>query len=72
MIFFVTASGISVVQAWDSIDLELFDLVEEIKDNFYDILGVKQVGKRFDQMISTDTYNAECSIGIDPCSRQTL
>lgn len=31
------------VHGWDSIDLELFDLVEEIKDNFYDVLGLKQV-----------------------------
>lgn len=32
-----------MVYGWDSVDLELFDLVEEIKDNFYDILGLKQV-----------------------------
>ena len=31
------------VHGWDSIDLELFDIVEEIKDNFYDVLGLKQV-----------------------------
>ena len=31
------------VLGWDSIDLELFDLVEEIKDNFYDVLGLQQV-----------------------------
>ena len=33
------------VHGWDSIDLELFDIVEEIKDNFYDVLGLKQVRK---------------------------
>ena len=31
------------VHGWDSIDLELFDLVEEVKDNFYGVLGLKQV-----------------------------
>lgn len=29
--------------AWDSGDLELFDLVEEIPQNFYAFLGVEQV-----------------------------
>ena len=31
------------VHGWDAVDLELFDLVEEIKVNFYDVLGLKQV-----------------------------
>ncbi|KAE8596035.1 hypothetical protein XENTR_v10015948 [Xenopus tropicalis] len=30
------------VGAWDSGDLELFDLVEEIQQNFYEFLGVEQ------------------------------
>lgn len=29
--------------AWDSVDLELFDLVEEVPQNFYAFLGVEQV-----------------------------
>lgn len=29
--------------AWDSDELELFDLVEEVNANFYDVLGVGQV-----------------------------
>ena len=33
----------SHVFAWDSIDFELFDLVEDVKTNFYEILGVSQV-----------------------------
>lgn len=32
-----------IVYGWDFVDLELFDFVEEIKDNFYDIFGLKQV-----------------------------
>lgn len=28
---------------WDNDELEIFDLVEEINANFYDVLGVAQV-----------------------------
>ena len=31
------------VVGWNSEDLELFDLVEEVNQNFYDVLGVDQV-----------------------------
>lgn len=31
------------VNAWDDVDLEIFDLVEEINENFYQMLGVQQV-----------------------------
>lgn len=37
IIFFVP------VIAWDSDHMELFDLVEEIGGNFYEILGVDEV-----------------------------
>lgn len=40
--------GCTEVHGWDSIDLELFDLVEEIKDNFYDVLGLKQDASQAD------------------------
>lgn len=55
IIFFLTTNNLWVVGAWDSIDLELFDLVEEIKDNFYEVLGVKQVG--FGRHIRTKLYH---------------
>lgn len=29
--------------SWDTDDLELFDLVEEVNRNFYDVLGVPSV-----------------------------
>lgn len=32
----------TAVLGWDSEDLELFDLVEEVNQNFYDLLGVTQ------------------------------
>lgn len=38
-------SVFSVCFAWDQSELEIFDLVEEINQNFYDLLGVPQVGQ---------------------------
>ena len=35
--------------AWDNAELELFDLVEEVNANFYDVLGVGQVRNKFIQ-----------------------
>lgn len=31
------------IQAWDSEQLEVFDVVDEVKDNFYEILNVTKV-----------------------------
>lgn len=31
------------VQSWDHQELEIFDLVEEINENFYTVLGINQV-----------------------------
>jgi len=31
------------VLGWNSDDLELFDLVEEVNQNFYELLGVSEV-----------------------------
>lgn len=36
-----------IVIAWDSDHLELFDLVEEIGSNFYEVLGVDEVSDCF-------------------------
>lgn len=30
-------------RAWDNDELEVFDVVEEVNQNFYDVLGVTQV-----------------------------
>ena len=38
---------INSTKAWDTEELEIFDLVEEIKENFYTILGVNQVSDQF-------------------------
>ncbi|OXU32101.1 hypothetical protein TSAR_002942 [Trichomalopsis sarcophagae] len=34
--------GVSSVVAWDNEELEVFDVVEEVNKNFYDLLGVPQ------------------------------
>lgn len=34
---------INSAQAWDSDQLEIFDLVEEVNQNFYNLLNVSQV-----------------------------
>ncbi|XP_032218915.2 dnaJ homolog subfamily C member 1 [Nematostella vectensis] len=41
LVLFILVSGFVCVHAWDSVDLELFDIVEEVKDNFYQVLGVE-------------------------------
>ncbi|XP_057373662.1 dnaJ homolog subfamily C member 1-like [Daphnia carinata] len=38
----VFLSMFSICSAWDQSDIEIFDLVEEINQNFYDVLGVLQ------------------------------
>lgn len=42
LLLFVLAA-VRPVRAWESGDLELFDLVEEVQLNFYEFLGVQQV-----------------------------
>lgn len=32
-----------VANAWDNDELEVFDVVEEVNQNFYEVLGVPQV-----------------------------
>lgn len=33
-------------RSWDSMDLQMFDLIEEVKMNFYDYLGIDKVRVR--------------------------
>lgn len=42
--------------AWDQSELEIFDLVEEVNANFYEVLGISQVKNRnmcFQEVILT-------------------
>ena len=32
--------------SWDNEELELFDIIEEVNTNFYDVFGVTQVRER--------------------------
>lgn len=43
---FLSFTLIAQIHAWDNEELELFDLVEEVNANFYDVLGVEQVISR--------------------------
>lgn len=43
-LFFIFFLFFVVVRAWDSEELEIFDLVEEVNKNFYDFMGLTQVG----------------------------
>lgn len=43
-IFIVSVDNVS---AWDQEEFEIFDLVEEINENFYNILKIKQVFHMF-------------------------
>lgn len=45
MLFFLLINSFVLVKSWDQVDLELFDIVEEYKDNFYTLLGVEPVSK---------------------------
>lgn len=31
------------VYGWDHEELEIFDIVEEVNENFYELMGIKQV-----------------------------
>lgn len=41
--FALLAFVVTLTAAWDTEELEIFDLVEEINENFYTVLGVQQV-----------------------------
>lgn len=41
ILYFFNIYGI--ISAWDNDELEVFDVVEEVNQNFYEILGVPQV-----------------------------
>ncbi|XP_028726300.1 dnaJ homolog subfamily C member 1 isoform X2 [Peromyscus leucopus] len=41
-LLFLLLAAVGPVRAWESADLELFDLVEEVQSNLYEFLGVQQ------------------------------
>jgi hypothetical protein len=49
-LLFVVAFGaclLAKARAWGSDEMELFDLVEDVNKNFYEVLGVSQVKSNF-------------------------
>ena len=44
LLYFILVSAIlAVCRGWDTDDLEIFDLVEEVNANFYEVFGISQV-----------------------------
>ena len=39
------------VRAWDTTELEMFDLIEEMNVNFYDFLKVPSVSQRYKSVL---------------------
>lgn len=45
--FLLLIVSADVVSSWDQDDLDIFDLVEEINENFYTVLKIQQVIEYF-------------------------
>lgn len=61
--FLLVIVSADIASAWDQDDLDIFDLVEEINENFYTVLDVQQVIEYFH-------WNGKCfhfSIGFFHC-----
>lgn len=43
--YVVLVVSCTTVHGWDTEELEIFDLVEEINKNFYEFMGISQVNK---------------------------
>lgn len=44
VLIFLTISFLpNICTAWDQSEMEIFDLIEEVNANFYDVLGIYQV-----------------------------
>ncbi|XP_013788968.1 dnaJ homolog subfamily C member 1-like, partial [Limulus polyphemus] len=48
ILFLFVTIKINVTCGWDTEDLELFDLVEEVNQNFYEVLGLEQTASNSD------------------------
>jgi len=43
IVFFLVGIFAMPSHCWETAEFEMFDLVEEVGENFYDVLGIKQV-----------------------------
>lgn len=43
IIYLVFSLDLATVYSWDEANLEIYDAVEDVGQNFYDLLGVGQV-----------------------------
>lgn len=58
----VLLSLVLTASAWDEGDFEVFDVVEEVNQNFYELLGVKQVILSFYVNLCIRPYSHEIKI----------
>ena len=50
---------VATTSSWLSDELEMFDLVEEVNKNFYDVLGINQVNNQLHSLsINLINFNA--------------
>ena len=52
-------SHLWIVDSWDTDDLELFDLVEEVNQNFYEVIGVEPVNSDSN---NCDPHHLSCMV----------
>lgn len=43
ILLFVLTIWSSSVHGWDSVEMEVFDVVEEVNQNFYELMGISPV-----------------------------
>lgn len=58
---FVGILLITTASAWDTDELEIFDLVEEINENFYHVMGIQQVRSNL------NIFKKNSQLNIDQC-----
>jgi hypothetical protein len=44
--------SLAYVNCWENYELDLFDLVEDVNENFYDFFNVKQVNKTINFLVT--------------------
>ena len=51
---FIVSVQLIAVGCWDTDEFEIFDLVEEVNKNFYEVLEVSKVNLRFKNFLVSD------------------
>lgn len=70
-IFLLFACSFQSASAWDNEDLEVFDLVELINQNFYELMAIKQVWNLLRGSAKLDLNLFFCFLGCNVIWNQT-